>query len=78
MRWSRIQEVWDRIDEQVRARWELLSAAEVQAIGGDRDSLLDTLCERYELPRDKANWQVSIWQNGYTDSWLYGGTPRHD
>lgn len=72
MRWSHIQEVWHRIDDQVCSRWDLLSSADVQAIDGDRDTLLDTLCERYELPREKANWQVSIWQNGYTDRWLYG------
>lgn len=74
MRWHQIQQVWDRIDEQVRARWDRLSQADVRAIDGDRDSLLGTLCERYEMPLDTADWQVSIWQNGYTDHWLYGGS----
>jgi len=74
MRWTRIQEGWDRIGEQVHARWNLLDAADVQAIDGDRDSLLQTICERYELPRDKADWQISTWQNAYSDRWLYGSS----
>lgn len=72
MRWDRIQEGWDRIGEQVRTRWQLLNDAEVQAIGGDRDSLLSKICERYQLPRQAAEWQISAWQNAYTDRWLYG------
>jgi hypothetical protein len=76
MRWTRIQEGWDRIDEQVRARWKLLDAADVQAIQGDRDSLLDKICARYALPRDAADWQVSAWQNAYSDRWLYAGAPE--
>lgn len=73
MRWDRIREGWDDIGEQVRARWQLLDAAEVQAIGGDRDSLLAVICERYQLPRQTVEWQISAWQNAYTDRWLYGG-----
>ena len=72
MRWTRIQEGWDHIGEQVRARWGLLNAADVAAIDGDRDSLLDTLCECYALSRDAADWQISAWQNAYSDRWLYG------
>jgi len=72
MRWDRIQEGWDHIGEQVRARWNLLNAAEVQAIGGDRDSLLAKICERYQLSRQAAEWQISAWQNAYSDRWLYG------
>lgn len=72
MRWDRIQEGWDLIGEQVRTRWQLLDAAEVQAIDGDRDSLLAKICERYQLPRQTAEWQISTWQNAYSDRWLYG------
>jgi len=72
MRWDRIQESWDHIGEQVLARWHLLDAAEVQAIGGNRDLLLDKICEHYQLPRQTAEWQISAWQNAYTDRWLYG------
>ena len=73
MRWDRIQEGWEHIGEQVRARWQRLDSTEVQAIGGDRDSLLASICERYHQPRQTAEWQVSAWQNAYTDRWLYGG-----
>ena len=44
----------------------------VPAIDGDRDTLLARICDRYQLPRQAAEWQVSAWQNAYTDRWLYG------
>lgn len=78
MRWERIQEASEHIGEQVLARWQLLDAAEVRAIDGDRDSLLERICDRYQLPRQAADWQVSAWHNAYTDRWLYGSAcERH-
>lgn len=71
MRWDRIQEGWSQLGKQVRTRWGRLNASDLQTIGGDRDSLLDTLCARYELPRKAAEWQITAWQNAYSDRWLY-------
>ena len=74
MRWTRIQEGWDHLGAKVRSRWSLLDAADIETIGGDRDTLLDTLCERYEMPRKAAEWQITAWQNAYSDRWLYDKT----
>lgn len=71
MQWTRIQQGWQHLGDKVRSRWSLLDTVDVQAIGGDRDTLLDTLCERYELPRNTAEWQITAWQNAYSDRWLY-------
>jgi hypothetical protein len=71
VQWNRIQEGWEHLAIRVRARWDRLDPQDVSAIDGDRDSLLDRLCERYEMPRKDAEWQVSAWQNAYSDRWLY-------
>jgi len=77
MHWTRIQEGWDHIGAQVSARWTRLNSADVQSIDGDRDSLVEVICKRYELPRDAADWQISIWQNAYSDRWLYASSSEH-
>jgi hypothetical protein len=78
MQWTRIQEGWNRIGAEVSARWTRLNASDVQTIDGDRDSLIETICKRYELPRDAVDWQISVWQNAYSDRWLYGGASERE
>ena len=34
-------------------------------------ALSQAISEHYHLPNDKAEWQISTWQNAYSDRWLY-------
>ena len=71
MRWNRIQESWQQLGEHVLARWRMLEESDLEAIDGDRESLLQLICRRYQMPRTAADWQITAWQNAYSDRWLY-------
>ncbi len=71
MRWDRIEEGWNHLTQHVCSRWGLLSEPEVLAMDGHREALSQAISEHYHLPNDKAEWQISTWQNAYSDRWLY-------
>jgi len=71
MRWDRIKQGWHHLTPHICSRWGLLSEPEVQAMDGRREALARAISERYALPPDAAEWQVSAWQNAYSDRWLY-------
>ena len=71
MRWDRIEQGWKHITHRVCARWDLLSEAEVRAMNGRREALAQAIIKHYKLPADQVEWQISTWQNSYSDYWLY-------
>jgi uncharacterized protein YjbJ (UPF0337 family) len=71
MRWDRIEQGWHQLTHHVCSRWGLLSEPEVQAMNGNREVLASVISQRYGLPSDQAEWQISTWQNAYSDRWLY-------
>jgi hypothetical protein len=40
-------------------------------MNGNREVLASVISQRYGLPSDQAEWQISTWQNAYSDRWLY-------
>ncbi len=82
MRWDHIKPGWSRLTHHVRSRWNRLSEHEVQAIDGEREALAKAIAERYGLDEKQTDWEISAWQNAYSDRWLYedadaAGSKRH-
>jgi uncharacterized protein YjbJ (UPF0337 family) len=63
MRWERIQANWQHFKASALARWELLTAEELQAIGGRRELLTGHIEEVYGISRDAAQAQVEAWRS---------------
>ena len=63
--WTQIKNDWEHIKHALQARWERLSAADIDAINGDRTALCNRLQAHYELSSDDANGEVMQWENQY-------------
>jgi hypothetical protein len=62
MEWGRIQANWKHFKASARARWELISADELELIGGRREVLASHIEEVYGISLARAQAQVETWR----------------
>lgn len=53
---------WEEVKGQVGIRWNRLTAAELDAVDGNLERLLDLLRQRYGYDRWVAERQVTSWR----------------
>jgi uncharacterized protein YjbJ (UPF0337 family) len=56
--WDRINKEWERFKPRVRERWARLAPSEIEAIGGDRERLVENIENAYRIGRSEAEQQV--------------------
>ena len=62
MDWEQMQSNWKKVGGRLRARWGRLTDADLEAIAGRRDHLLDALRERYGLTELRAEAELGDWE----------------
>jgi hypothetical protein len=58
MDWTTVESHWDHYRARVKARWARLSPEHLDAIGGDRIRLAETLRELYGISFDEVEKQI--------------------
>lgn len=58
MRQDRFSEIWNDIRHDVRRTWDRLTDEDINNIGGDYESLIGFLQDRYGYTRDQATREV--------------------
>lgn len=65
MSWKDISKQWSMEKSRLQGSWSKLTAEDLEAIGGDRDKLVERLNLRYGMKPDEANRQIdaqtAIW-----------------
>lgn len=59
--WNLVEGQWGSLTVKVKTRWGKLSAADIQAIGGNRPRLVAKLQENYNIFQLEAENQVNTW-----------------
>jgi uncharacterized protein YjbJ (UPF0337 family) len=59
--WTMVENQWNLITAQVKARWTRLTIAEIENIGGKRALLVAKLQENYGIFQLEAENQVNSW-----------------
>jgi hypothetical protein len=54
MMWSQVRGNWQRLGDQMHAKWAKLSHLEIEQIAGRRPALIALLQERYEIDEREA------------------------
>ena len=62
MNWDRIQANWQHFKESARTRWGMITADELEMIGGRRELLTGHIEEVYGITLAKAQAQVESWR----------------
>ena len=62
MDWGRIQANWEHFKASAQARWEEITAHELDVIGGRRELLTGHIEELYGISRAAAQAQVEAWR----------------
>jgi uncharacterized protein YjbJ (UPF0337 family) len=58
MTWDQIAHRWDEFKGIVQARWNKLTSRDLASIAGDRQSLIDSLHQRYGGAREDLEAEV--------------------
>ena len=61
MNWEHLAKRWDEYKLNARRRWPLLTPADLDAIGGDRERMVAKIAELYHLPRGQAEQELAAW-----------------
>ena len=62
MDWGRIQANWEHFKASAQARWEEITAHELDVIGGRRELLTGHIGDVYGIPLATAQAQVEAWR----------------
>ncbi len=62
MGWERISGNWAHWRNRIQERWSRLTSAQLDAIGGRREPLLECLQAAYSLTHDEAERQLRNWE----------------
>ena len=62
MSWDQISSNWTLEKSRLRTRWDKLTDGDLAFISGDRDRLVDRLCERYGFAREDVERRIDDWQ----------------
>ncbi len=74
MYWDRIECNWTEFKGKVKGHWERITDEQLDAIGGRRNRLIESIQEIYDISRDEAEKRLSDWQKFQT---LDGGAGTH-
>ena len=58
MHWQQVRTDWYKILKRFESRWDRLTEADLRAIGGKREKLLDRLKKLYSMSEDEAEKQI--------------------
>ena len=61
MDWDRIEKNWQQVKQKIKAKWERLSDADLDAINGRRERLEDKIHEHYGFASDHVRKEVDDW-----------------
>jgi uncharacterized protein YjbJ (UPF0337 family) len=67
MSWKQISTNWTVEKSRLQRRWEKLTNGDLEIINGDRDKLVERLCDRYGLARDDASRRIDEWDEESAD-----------
>ena len=67
MDWGRVEIHWDQYRDQVRAKFDRLTQADLNEIHGRRDALVAKIAERYGISRDQAQGQLLDLESALTE-----------
>ena len=70
MNWNQIESNWKIFKVKAKQQWNELTEAQLEAILGQRDGLLEMLQKNYKISQHAAEWQLSGWQMRQHDSTL--------
>jgi len=62
MNWTLVENNWTQFQGTVKARWLMLSVEHLQAIGGQRASLLRVIQEVYGINRGEAEREIRAFE----------------
>jgi uncharacterized protein YjbJ (UPF0337 family) len=67
MDWTLVAAEWRQFRGEVRTNWRKLTDSEIEAIGGDRVCLANTIRDSYRLTSEEAEQQISSFEarSGY-------------
>lgn len=65
MSWDNVQADWQLHVGQIRIHWDKLTEDELQQINGRRDTLVDMIHRKYELPKEAADEQVKVFESQF-------------
>ena len=67
MDWVGVESNWDQYRDRVKARWERLSPAHLDAIAGDRVRLAETVREVYKISSEAVEKQIRYFEERNQD-----------
>ena len=67
MDWDRIEAEWNLVRVAVKSRWDKLTDEQLEAIGGQRERLIATICGAYGINRRTTERQIAQWQADQRD-----------
>lgn len=67
MNWNQIESNWKIFKVKAKQQWNELTEAQLEAIVGQRDGLLEILQKTYKISKHAAEWQLSGWQRRQHD-----------
>lgn len=65
MSWDVIQKDWQRYVGQARILWGKLTEDDLQKINGRRDTLVEMIHSRYQIPKYDADEKVRVFEGLY-------------
>lgn len=54
MKWTEVRTNWKKVEKQFHTKWNKLTNADLQAIGGSKHELVTRLQQRYALDKESA------------------------
>ena len=59
--WKQVANNWDNFKTKIQAEWDILTDAELDEIGGDRDQFVSKLKTRYGMAEEQAERKIDAW-----------------
>ena len=67
MNWDRIQRNWNHFKGNARRHWDKLSEEQLELVAGNRDALAVKIQEVYGVSPERAEKQLTDWQDAQRD-----------
>lgn len=58
MLWNEIEKDWKNLSNKFKTKWPKLTDADIKAIGGKRNELIERLTKQYKTERNKIEKEV--------------------
>jgi uncharacterized protein YjbJ (UPF0337 family) len=58
MLWNEIEKDWKNLSNKFKTKWSKLTDADIKAIGGKRNELIERLTKQYKTERNKIEKEV--------------------